>query len=42
MSTKFDFTLNGENLDVIDPYIYLGITFKYNDSFCMWMPGRDL
>jgi predicted ribonuclease YlaK len=30
---NFDFTLNGENLDVIDPYIYLGITFKYNGSF---------
>ena len=27
---NFDFTLNGENLDVIYPYIYLGITFKYN------------
>jgi hypothetical protein len=30
---NFDFTLNGENLDVIDSYIYLGITFKYNGSF---------
>ena len=29
MSTNFDFTLNGENLDVIDPYIYLRITFKW-------------
>jgi hypothetical protein len=30
---NFDFTLNGENLDIIDSYIYLGITFKYNGSF---------
>jgi hypothetical protein len=30
---NFDFTLNGGNLDVIDHYIYLGITFKYNGSF---------
>ena len=25
--------LNGERLDVIDSYTYLGITFKYNGSF---------
>ena len=30
---NFDFTLNGENLDVTDSYTYLGITFKYNGSF---------
>ena len=30
---NFDFTLNGENLDIIDSYIYLGITLKYNGSF---------
>ena len=30
---KFDLTLNGEKLDVIDSYTYLGITFKYNGSF---------
>ena len=30
---NFDFTLNGEQLDVIDSYTYLGITFKYNGSF---------
>jgi hypothetical protein len=30
---NFDFTLNSEQLDVIDSYTYLGITFKYNGSF---------
>jgi hypothetical protein len=30
---NFDCTLNGERLDVIDSYTYLGITFKYNGSF---------
>ena len=30
---NFDCTLNGEGLDVIDSYTYLGITFKYNGSF---------
>jgi hypothetical protein len=29
---NFDFTLNGEKLDVIDSFTYLGITFKYNGS----------
>jgi len=30
---NFDFTLNGEKLDVIDSCTYLSITFKYNGSF---------
>ena len=30
---NFNFTLNGEKLDVIDSYTYLGITFKCNGSF---------
>ena len=30
---NFNFTLNGEKLDVIDSYTYLGITFKCNGWF---------
>ena len=36
--------LNGESLETVDDYVYLGIIFNYNDTFkkaCYWLLSQD-